>query len=443
MFKFATLFICTMLLFCKPVFASVSITEIAWMGTAESQFGEWIELYNDSSESISLAGWKLYEAGGEQLIFTLTKTIPSESYLLIERTTASSPDPVPGVNDESGSFGGSGLSNTGEYLVLKNSGGTIEQSLNFLSGWPAGDATTKQTMQWDGSKWITSSPTPKASVQKGADENPEETKKDLSTAWSAPRSEPHIEISIPKNIYTKVSAEFSAKTFLEFGQAYNGLFLWNMGDGTVYKSSSPKNIYHTYEYPGLYTISFAYYRAPYENKPFLSSSIEKTVVNSGLGFRVVKNQGFEFTNADVVPVDISGWFIELPDYQLVELPPFSIVASKKTVLMPFKVFGLPSSKYIDAKLQTPERTYTLEQPKIQEKETISIKTSLPASASGSFTNTKDDIDVKSDSILEDISKTKQETKPDENNNKKKLLFFGILVLVVSLFILSEKKMKQE
>jgi hypothetical protein len=77
--------------------ASVRITEIAWMGTAESQFAEWFELFNDGSEDVNLTGWKLYEDAGEQLVFTLTKTIPSNGYLLVERTTASSPDPMLGM----------------------------------------------------------------------------------------------------------------------------------------------------------------------------------------------------------------------------------------------------------------------------------------------------------------------------------------------------------
>lgn len=70
MIKLITLFICTVLLITNYAFASVRITEIAWMGTAESQFGEWIELYNDSAENVSLSGWKLYE-GGESNLFLL------------------------------------------------------------------------------------------------------------------------------------------------------------------------------------------------------------------------------------------------------------------------------------------------------------------------------------------------------------------------------------
>jgi hypothetical protein len=43
--------------------AEVKINEVAWMGTSNSQYEEWIELYNDGS-SQSLDGWKIYKAGG-------------------------------------------------------------------------------------------------------------------------------------------------------------------------------------------------------------------------------------------------------------------------------------------------------------------------------------------------------------------------------------------
>jgi hypothetical protein len=46
-----TLFLCVLFL---PVyaFATVKINEVAWMGTAASQYSEWIELYNDGESAV-------------------------------------------------------------------------------------------------------------------------------------------------------------------------------------------------------------------------------------------------------------------------------------------------------------------------------------------------------------------------------------------------------
>ncbi len=150
------------------VYADIKINEIAWMGTAGSQYSEWIELYNNREEAVSLEGWKLLKAGTDTF-FTLTKTIAAKGYLLIERTTASAPDAVAGINDESGSFGSGGLKNTGEDLALKDKDGNTVDSVLFAGGWPAGDAKTKETMQWSGTAWITGVGTPDAANAKQAE----------------------------------------------------------------------------------------------------------------------------------------------------------------------------------------------------------------------------------------------------------------------------------
>jgi hypothetical protein len=141
--------------------AEVKFNEIAWMGTTNSQYSEWIELYNSGSDAVPLAGWTIYKTGNA-LLFTLTKTIAAGGYLLIEHTTPSAPDAVPGINDESGTFGAGGLKNSGEDLILKDKSGTAIDTLSFANGWPAGDAKTKDTMQWNGQKWITAPGTPDA-----------------------------------------------------------------------------------------------------------------------------------------------------------------------------------------------------------------------------------------------------------------------------------------
>jgi hypothetical protein len=39
---------------------SVIVSEVAWMGNASSSYDEWIEIYNNTDESIDLSGWVLY-----------------------------------------------------------------------------------------------------------------------------------------------------------------------------------------------------------------------------------------------------------------------------------------------------------------------------------------------------------------------------------------------
>lgn len=160
----------------------IRINEIAWMGTNASQYGEWIELYNNSSDTMSLQGWTINKRkdNNDLIITSLTKEINSHSYYLIERTTPSMLDPVPNVEDETGKWNNS-LSNSGELLILKDKDGIIIDSVDGLDDWKINGSpetigdneTPKRTAQLIGSSWKTLPPTPKTE-----NKNQEEIKSD-------------------------------------------------------------------------------------------------------------------------------------------------------------------------------------------------------------------------------------------------------------------------
>lgn len=415
----------------KGAQAGVRITEIAWMGTLDSQFAEWFELYNDGATDENLAGWKLYEDTGAQVVFTFSKTIKAGEYLLVERTTPSTPDPVPGIDDETGSFGGSGFSNTGEDLTLEDANGSTIQSLSFASGWPAGDASTKDTMQWDGTKWVTAKGTPKAPFitdQGGGSGTTSSSTPSSSTATTIKKSEPKIELSIPKNIYTQIPYEYTARTILEYEEPEFGVFLWNMGDGTVYKFDRPTVVKHSYQYPGTYTITFAYYRASYEKKPLLMASVERTVSYSKISLQVVPQEGLQFGNADTVPVDISGWIVLFPDGSTIELPPFSIIGAKKTVIMPFAVLGV--TPYASAILKSPNWVSLTEGKTIKDDTSKEVVRFIKANT----------LLAQAKPVVESLEELpKQEEQKNNTPRIRVVIFIGVLILLGGLFFYFEKK----
>ena len=71
----------------------VIINEVSWMGTTNSSYDEWIELYNTTSDSIDLNGWTLKSTDGTPNI-SLSGTIQAYGYFLLERTDDTS---VPGI----------------------------------------------------------------------------------------------------------------------------------------------------------------------------------------------------------------------------------------------------------------------------------------------------------------------------------------------------------
>src|SRR3989344_2364084 len=133
--------------------AKIVINEIAWAGTAApSPVGpsdEWIELYNAGEEYVALDGWSIYE-GDSTKIISLSGNIYPNGYYLIERINLKeqTDDAVSDITaDVFGSFGGSGLKNTGEDIRLKNSAGEIVDRVNCGAGWFAGEAKTYTTME--------------------------------------------------------------------------------------------------------------------------------------------------------------------------------------------------------------------------------------------------------------------------------------------------------
>ncbi len=127
----------------------IVINEIAWMGSEVPGVDpgqwwryEWVELYNASSESVSLAGWKL-ELLREDLEFRipLRGSIDPQSYFLIASSSK-----IPNADLNYQNLGGK-FSNSGQEVLLKDSLGKAADSVDAKAKWPAGDNERKYTME--------------------------------------------------------------------------------------------------------------------------------------------------------------------------------------------------------------------------------------------------------------------------------------------------------
>ncbi len=120
----------------------VVISEVAWMGTRASANDEWIELYNNTSQDISLAWWRLEAVDGTPSI-VLSGTIPAHGFFLLERTDDNTVSDIIADQIYTGA-----LSNSGEVLILKDpSGNVIDTANGDGSPWPAGDDSYRATME--------------------------------------------------------------------------------------------------------------------------------------------------------------------------------------------------------------------------------------------------------------------------------------------------------
>jgi hypothetical protein len=128
-----------------PVTAAVSpgdvvINELMWMGSQAAPHDEWIELRNMTSEPISLAGWRIENAGttpSPNIVLPIGAEIPANGFYLISNLSQEdsainvAPDFItPGLE----------LTNGGEQLTLVNTVETvIDQTPITSGGWSAGD----------------------------------------------------------------------------------------------------------------------------------------------------------------------------------------------------------------------------------------------------------------------------------------------------------------
>jgi len=118
---------------------TIIINEIAWAGSESSSSDEWIELYNNTNEDISLTGFKL-EDDSEIVIEFTDEIISANSYFLIEKreeATSIQSDLIASIS----------FANTGDDLrLLDGDGNVIDDVSNSGGAWFAGSSTTKSTM---------------------------------------------------------------------------------------------------------------------------------------------------------------------------------------------------------------------------------------------------------------------------------------------------------
>ena len=256
------------------VLADIIINEIAWMGTENSANDEWIELYNNSTEQVILDEWKLVATDGSPTI-TLSGIITGGSFFILERSDEST---LPGITADI-IYTGS-LSNSGEVLQLKNESGQTMHEVKGSQGWTAGDNTTKNTMQWNGTSWITSVPTPKAkngteNIEPSSSGSANDTDIDTSINTESKTSSgsvvPSVHISpLPLSDVLdirKILISAGTKRVVTVGQNVpffafqfdkdekrikGGIFSWAFGDGG---SATGEAVNHTYYYPGTYVVA--------------------------------------------------------------------------------------------------------------------------------------------------------------------------------------------
>ncbi len=325
-----------LLFFANTVFANVVINEVAWMGTVDSYTNEWIELYNNGQSAVDLNGW-IFSIEGKKDI-SLSGSIAVGSFYLIERTDD---ETVPGIPADLISSFGTGLSNSGAVLILKNNQGTEIQKLDASSGWPAGDNSTKQTMQWNGSVWITADPTPKAQ-NTSFDQSASTSGVDVSDEPESPESTTVVVWPTEPQIYANAGLDKTAVAGADVyfsGQALglqkepleNARYLWNFGDGAIAEGQNTK---HVYKYPGEYIAVLDVSSGKYSVS---DRSIAKIIPNQ-LEIIEVNQNYIKLHNGSNVELDISSWFLRTEN-SLFKFPANTFIKTNRDLMIDSSISG--------------------------------------------------------------------------------------------------------
>jgi len=260
----------------------VVINEIGWSGTKASAADEWIELFNNSSSTIDLAGWRLYAQDGSPDI-KLKGSIAPGGFYLLERTDDDTISDIKADQIYTGA-----LKDSGETLILKDDAGLVEDKVSkWYSGggkerfsmerknpkergdkqdnWASNDGIIKNGLDKDGNP-VLGTPRQTNSVSQGSSTVPfkqtasSSTSSEINVAGpNGLQPESQVQIGIKKKgeqefkVFDKITA-FTGQSidFKVLGGKFSESYLMNFGNGKI---SSGRNFSYSFSFPGKYIVS--------------------------------------------------------------------------------------------------------------------------------------------------------------------------------------------
>lgn len=306
--------------------AAVYISEIAWMGTNVSSNDEWIELYNDGPDDIDLTGWVL-SAQDDTPTIPLSGTLPGQGFFILERTDD---DSLPGISADLIYTGA--LGNTGEVLQLFDANTNLQDYVAAIDGWPAGDATSKETMQWNGTTWVTGPATPKALVVTDSSIMENETTTAINTntptdTLTADSTSTVSSINLEKDdsLYIQTNHTFRLLASQGGQERILGKVEWYWGDGSPTSTTRPNDsVGHLWAVAGHYILTIRYFEHDWQLEPTKVIQETLTVVEPQVAIVDVSEQTIVLKNTSRKAIDIGGWSLWNGEEQIF-FPTYTII----------------------------------------------------------------------------------------------------------------------
>ncbi len=402
------------LLFPFISFAQVRFTEVMYDPPGTDTGREWVEVLNDTSSSINISSWKLFENDtNHKISFPEGKdVVPAGGYLVIadnaEKFQADWPQFQGLLLDSTFS-----LKNTGEKLAIFDTE-TELASLEYLP--PTEVQADGLSLQFSQNKWRLGNATPGSApspdtfeLPAGSDENTEDDESSVSSIVASTSTqtvsveEISARIKAPQTILAGVDTYFTGEGFGVKGTLLlNARYLWNFGDGAV---ASGVKVAHTYRYPGEYTLVLDVGAGE------LVTTVHKRlkVIEAKLSITGVKTgeDGFiKISNPAAYEIDISGWHIRA-DKEFT-FPSGSFLPPKVVLSLPTAITGIIANEYSSISFLYPNKTMAFTYVLSDERTTTSSenivnKNASPADLSPQSKTTTSKITTKQNQAKEDTS----------------------------------------
>ncbi len=357
--------------------ASMVITEIMYDPSGSDDKHEWVEVYNNGSDSIDLTKYFLQTDGVGSSYHAInsvgtTTIVPAGAYAVIAQ------DAPTFTTDQTG-FGGllfdsswSDLSDSvGKNIVINDANKVMLDQYTYDPSLGASNDGNSLQKNTDG-VWVSAVPTPGISFADSSGGGTSVSSVDTSGGGTASvvsststqsvsvvSTTPAAVLSVPKTAIAGVAVTISPSLIgMDSISVVNKSFHVTLGDGTEHYDSFANDFEHIYSYPGTYVINFEYIKNPYSQSKVGNLSVRKTieVLSSPITIGTVGVDGsISISNSDTREVDISQWIL-----RSISDPNIFFVFPEGTIILPGK--KIIFSKDVTGFLSQNEKKFELSLP---------------------------------------------------------------------------------
>lgn len=295
--------------------SALTVQEILSNPVGTDDGREWIEIYNESSESVSLSALSISIKGGTPVSVTPVQggtVLAPYGYAIVSSTVSSQSKFLQDYPSYSGILMRASISlvNTGVTSLDIRLQGSVVDSVPSYTGAKEGSSLSKTQ-----AGWVTTTPSPgtestpsEVQTSSGNEETPQSTSVTV-TQQSLPSPDIVLYAPFEKVVVAGADTLFEVSAVAKNGKALEGMnYLWAFGDGGRAIGSSTA---YNYSYPGNYVAQVEGHNTSVIGVASIRVRVvspEITITSFGSGKR---GPYIDIHNANTYDLDVSHWKISI------------------------------------------------------------------------------------------------------------------------------------